>query len=116
MQPLAQSLSLFQRAHRRLPLTPEERAILKFIYLSLATAGFTGLTAVVQYLGSSTHAINWQTVFLVFLGAFGTTLYETARKWVTAHGDGPLGMALQLVGEAAKRTNVAKQAEQLLHP
>lgn len=106
---LNSSLTLFQRAHRRLPLTPEERAILKFIYLSLLTATTTGLTAVVQYLGAPGRAINWQVVSFVFIGAFSATLFETARKWVTAHGDGPLGAALQVVAEAAKRTDVVKQ-------
>lgn len=109
-------LNLFQRAHRRLPLSPEERALLKFTYLALGTAAITGFSTVVQYIGSNGKSINWQVVFYVFLSAFSLSLYETGRKWVSANGDGPLGAALQLVTEATKRAGVTKQAEQLMQP
>lgn len=107
-------LNLFQRAARRLPLTPEERAILKFVMLSIMTATIAGITAVVTYLGSGGKTVNWQIVFYLFIGPFILTLGETYRKWVSANGDGPLGAALQLMTEAAKRSNVGGGVADLL--
>lgn len=107
----ATPLNLFQRAERRLPLTPEERSALKFVAFALMTAVFTGGVTAAQYLGTSGKAINWTIVVTVFLTSTGATLYATAHKWVTAHADGPLGVGLQLLTEAARRTSVEKQLQ-----
>lgn len=95
--------TLFSRAHSNLPLSPTERAILKLFYGAVGTAALTGVTAAVQYLASNSHNINWSVVLTVFLGAFGATLIETGRKYVTAHGDGSLEAAQQLLAATLQK-------------
>lgn len=109
-------MNLFQRAHQRLPLSPEERAILKFVDLTLATAVLSGLLSVLDYFGTGERGVDWKSIGLIFLSGFSLSLYATARKWVSANGDGPMGMALQLLSEAAKRTGIAKQVEAATQP
>lgn len=94
--------NVFQRAFHSLPLSPTERAFLKFVYAAIWSAVVTGGTAIVQYLMLPGHAVNPHIVLSVFFGAFFVTLGETFRKYVTAHFDGPLGSALVAVSTALK--------------
>lgn len=104
-------LNLFQRAHKNLPLTPEERAILKFVYNMALTAALTAAAVAIQYIASNgqfSH-INWPFVGSIFLASFIHTFMESIRKWFSSQKDGPLGAATQLLSSA-----IQKAAEQTL--
>lgn len=98
-------MNIFKQAHKNLPLSPTERAFLKLFYGTVGTAALAGATAAIQYIGSNMHSVNWSIVLTVFIGAFGATLIETGRKYVTAHGDGPLGAATQLISAAIQKAS-----------
>ena len=98
-------MNIFQQAHKNLPLSPTERAFLRFVYMAVGSAALTGAVAAAQFVAANNHNINWTTVITVFVSTFGLTLIETGRKYVTAHGDGPLAAATQLVSAVIQKAS-----------
>lgn len=97
-------MNLLQRAYHGLPLTPGERAFLKFVqHFAIAAAGAV-LTAVLSYVASLQSLITagnyGQAVQLVgFVAA--SAVCAAGFKYVTSSGDtrlAPLGSALDAYG------------------
>lgn len=95
-------MNLFQRAAAGLALTPAERALLKLLQSLLLTAILTGLLAASQYLaGNST--INWHTLLFVIGGQILLAVATAIAKYITAQGDAPIGMAVEVLTEEVRK-------------
>lgn len=80
-------LNLWQRAAQNVFLSPEERAFLKFVNGTLASAAMAGVSAVIPFVTGV--QVNWLYVLQVFVAAFTLTVINTIQKWVTAHSPAP---------------------------
>jgi hypothetical protein len=76
--------SLFQRARAYLPLTPSERAFLKFLQGAICTAIVAAASLIYQ--GFSQH-LDWTAILHTALAAGATALLFTFNKYLTAHLD-----------------------------
>ncbi|GEM_PF-2014530 len=77
-------LTIFQRARAYLPLTPAERAFLKFLQGAICTAIVAAASIVYQ--GFNQH-LDWTAIFHTALAAGATALLFTLNKYLTAHVD-----------------------------
>lgn len=77
-------LTLFQRARAYLPLTPAERAFLKFLEGAVCTAIVAAASIIYQ--GLNQH-LDWNAILHTALAAGATALLFTLNKYLTAHLD-----------------------------
>ncbi len=76
--------TLFQRARRYLPLTPVERAFLKFIQGAICTAIVAAISIIYQ--GLSQH-LDWRATLSAALAAGGAAVLLSLNKYLTARLD-----------------------------
>jgi hypothetical protein len=81
-------LTLFQRARAYLPLTPAERAFLKFIQGAVCAAIVAAASIIYQ--GLNQH-LDWTAILHTALAAGATALLFALNKYLTAHLDPALG-------------------------
>lgn len=94
--------ALWQRGKAQLPLTPAERAMLKFL---TATAVYA-LVSALLLLGQAVlahGAISLSEVALVLLIVFLGSAASGIAKYATAHGDAQVGTALALLTDESVR-------------
>ena len=79
-------LSLWRRAAQNLPLSPEERAILKFVKSTIVSAFISAVVAVYPFIAGAKNAnVDWGTVEHTFFITMLMVIYATSDKYVTAH-------------------------------
>jgi hypothetical protein len=77
--------NMFTRARLNLPLSPGERAFLRFLPGVGWSALFTAITAVLPLVEQ--QSVNWHTVITVGVGTLATTLAYTIQHYFTSQGD-----------------------------
>ena len=92
-------LDIFRRSRQYLPLTPKERAILKFVQGLIVSAITAALFAVGQLILSK-GSISWQELWTVAAVAATVTVFNALIKYLTAKGDPALGKIAQSVETA----------------
>lgn len=94
------------------PLTPFERAALKWMYGILLSGIAGGIDAVVQYINNPV-AINWSTVGWIFVTAAAIGSLHAVQKWLSAQNDIPLAALLDAYEQRAGLMQRLAQLEQL---
>ncbi|HEY7346689.1 MAG TPA: hypothetical protein VH599_00125 [Ktedonobacterales bacterium] len=89
-------LDIYRRARQHLPLTPKERAFLKFAQGLVVSAITSALFAAGQLILSK-GAISWQDLWKVAAVAATVTVFNTLIKFFTARGEPELGDMAQKV-------------------
>lgn len=97
-------MNIFQRASANLPLTPVERASLKFLQSLILTALIAGLLTAAQYLQGN-GSINWHELLIAVAGAMGLAIFHAIAKYFTSQaGTAILGASIEtFADEIAKR-------------
>jgi hypothetical protein len=83
-------MSLFARAAAQLPLSPAERAVLRFVKALLVTAILATLpvfTALITALQSGNLVVDWNAWGMRLLTAAGAAVALAIQKYYTAQGD-----------------------------
>jgi hypothetical protein len=95
-------MGVFSDAAAGLPLSPAQRAFLRFVEGLLMTALVAALPVFSQLLaGQNLAQLNWAATAQSAAGAFGVALLLTLSKYFKAHGDLPGAAAGQLLDTAA---------------
>lgn len=90
-------MNLFAQAAQNLPLSPAERALLRFVKGLIVTAIAAGMTAAAPFVFvGPNQTVDWHQVLTVGLSVFGVTLFNTIMKYFTAHADPQPQVAVNL--------------------
>lgn len=85
---------MFRRALAGQQLAPVERAILRLIEGLVATALVAALPIIADALAQ--QSVNWGSVLRTALAAAGVAVLLALAKYARAHGDAPVGQALEM--------------------
>lgn len=92
------------------PLTPFERAALKWMSGILLSGLAAGIDAVIQFI--SDPSINWSAVASIFLMAAAIGSLHAVQKWLSAQNDLPLAALLEAYDQRSGLVQRLNELEQ----
>ncbi len=81
----APDMNLFDKANAGLPLTPIQRAFLRFMEGAIVATVVSAMPAIAAAMAST--APDWGNVSRIFVATFAVVLLLSLSKWAKAHGD-----------------------------
>lgn len=95
-------MDIFRKAQKHASLTPSERALLKLLWSLTINGLTTGLLAAGGYL-MAPGMIDLQNLAYIVIIAVVFSIAHGVAKYVSAHGDPPLGAAIDVAVTAAEQ-------------